>query len=35
MTPYIILGIIAVGMGLAGWLALRWDHENDDRPHVR
>jgi len=35
MTPYIILAIIAAGMALAAWLALRWDSDSDDRPNAR
>ena len=31
MTPYIVMAIIVVGMGLSLWLVLHW--ERKDRDH--
>ncbi len=31
MTPYIVMAVIAVGMGLSAWLVLRWEHQDRER----
>lgn len=31
MTPYILLGVLAVGMGLSTWLVLRWERQDRKR----
>ena len=28
MMPYIVMGVILVGMGLTAWLVLHWDHQD-------
>jgi hypothetical protein len=28
MTPYIVMAIIAVGMGISAWLVLRWERQD-------
>lgn len=31
MTPYIILGLIAIGMGISVGLVLYWERQDDKR----
>ena len=28
MTPYIVMGVILIGMGLAALLVMRWDKQD-------
>lgn len=30
MTPYIVMVVIAVGMGLSAWLVLRWERKDQE-----
>lgn len=35
MTPYIVMAVIAAGLGIMAWVALRWDKQNRDRHRHR